>query len=298
MIKRTLLFSSPAHLKTKDEQLVFEHAETGEVKSVPIEDIGVVVLEHKQITISAALLAKLIDNNAAVVTCDDSHLPNGLFMPLQGHSIQTARMRTQIEASIPLTKQLWQQTVQAKIKNQAAVLAYYNIPIQNMLHWAAEVRSGDPDNFEARAAAYYWKNIFGVESSFNRERFGEPPNNFLNYAYAILRACVARSLVGSGLLPTFGIHHKNQYNAYCLADDIMEPFRPYADKLVRDLINNLKGEELILSPASKKQLLNLPIIDVSIENKTGPLMVGLQTTTASLAACFEKRSRKISYPEM
>ena len=298
MIKRTLLFSNPTYLKTRDEQLVFENAETGEVKSVPIEDIGVVVLEHKQITVSAALLAKLIDNNAAVVTCDDSHLPNGLFMPLSGHSIQTARMRAQIESSVPLNKQLWQQTVQAKIRNQAAVLQHYRIPTQNMGHWANEVRSGDPDNFEARAAAYYWKNIFGSESPFFRERFGDPPNNFLNYAYAILRACVARSLVGSGLLPTFGIHHKNQYHAYCLADDIMEPYRPYADKLVREMMEEIKEGDMTLSPERKRQLLTLPVIDIYMEDKRSPLMVSLQTTTASLVACFEKTSRKISYPEM
>src|ERR1022692_2999960 len=161
MIKRTLLFSNPAYLKTRDEQLVFEHAETKEVRTVPIEDIGLVVLEHPQITISAGLLAKLVDNNAAVVTCDASHLPNSLFMPLSGHTLQSARIQAQVEATLPLHKQLWQQTVDAK----------------NMRHWAGEVRSGDPDNYEARAAAYYWRHIFGSESPFYRERFGSPPNN-------------------------------------------------------------------------------------------------------------------------
>ena len=296
MIKRTLLFSNPAYLKTRDEQLVFEHAETKEVRTVPIEDIGLVVLEHPQITISAGLLAKLVDNNAAVVTCDASHLPNSLFMPLSGHTLQSARIQAQVEATLPLHKQLWQQTVEAKIDNQAAVLELYRIDAKNMRHWAGEVRSGDPDNYEARAAAYYWRHIFGSESPFYRERFGSPPNNFLNYGYAILRACVARALVGSGLLPVLGIHHKNQYNAYCLADDIMEPYRPFADRLVREMIDDIEEGEMALNTEHKKKLLEIPVLDVEIDGKRSPLMVALQTTTASLAACYEKKARKITYP--
>ncbi len=158
------------------------------------------------------------------------------------------------------------------------------------------VRSGDPDNIEGRAAAYYWKTIFPHLPEFKRGRYEQPPNHLLNYGYAILRAVVARGLVSSGLLPTFGIHHRNKYNAYCLADDIMEPYRPFVDKVVCEIIAN--GEDYtLLSTSIKKQLLNIPAMDIKIEGEKSPLMVGLQRTTASLVKCFEGSLRKIVYPE-
>jgi len=194
-----------------------------------------------------------------------------------------------------LKKQLWQQTIQAKILNQAAILAERNIDHENMLHWAKSVRSGDPDNYEGRAAAYYWKNVFPKKVEFFRNREGNPPNNLLNYGYAILRAIVARSLVCSGLLPTLGIHHRNKYNAYCLADDIMEPYRPYVDKIVLKIIDN--GENFLeLGSSIKSQLLGIATVDVRFERGRSPLMVGLQSTTASLAKCYEGKNRKILYP--
>ena len=202
-----------------------------------------------------------------------------------------------IEASLPLKKQLWQQTVQVKILNQAAVLFERDIPCENMIYWARSVRSGDPDNYEGRAAAYYWKTVFPDKIKFFRGREGDPPNNLLNYGYAILRAIVARGLVSSGLLPTLGIHHRNKYNAYCLADDIMEPYRPYVDKIVLNIID--KGENFLeLGPEIKSQLLGIATVDVEFENYTSPLMVGLQRTTASLAKCYEGTLRKINYPRI
>ena len=166
-----------------------------------------------------------------------------------------------------------------------------------MMRWATDVKSGDPDNLEARAAAYYWKNLFPEIQDFRREREGIPPNNLLNYTYAILRAIVARSLVGSGLLPTLGIHHRNQYNHYCLADDIMEPFRPFADALVVEIIRN--GEDYSeLNPSTKRQLLGIASIDVIFEDERSPLMVAVQRTTASLAKCFEGTAKKLLYPEL
>jgi len=266
---------------------------------VPIEDIGVVILDNQQITITHAALAALLQNNAAVITCNDTHHPVGLFLPLDGHDIQSERFRHQITATEPLKKQLWQQTVSAKILNQAAILNERGIETDNMLHWAKSVRSGDPDNYEGRAAAYYWQYIFGppADGNFFRRREGEAPNNLLNYGYAILRAMVARSLVGSGLLPTLGIHHRNKYNAYCLADDIMEPYRPYVDKLVCEIVDD--GEDFeFLTIALKARLLGMAERDVHIEKDHSPLMVGLQRTTASLAKCYEGKSRKILYPVM
>lgn len=228
MIKRTLCFSNPAYLSLKQEQLVFkipevENASVSDslkrdaVITIPIEDIGIVVLDHKQITVTQGLLEKLLENNCAVITCDSAHLPIGLMLPLCGNTIQSERFRQQIDASVPLKKQLWQQTIQQKIRNQAALLRMvHGKDVKNMLVWANNVRSGDADNLEARAAAYYWKNMFPEIEGFTRDRDGVYPNNWLNYGYAVLRAVVARALVESGLLPTLGIHHHNRYNAYCL----------------------------------------------------------------------------------
>jgi CRISPR-associated protein Cas1 len=300
MLKRTLYFGNPAYLKTRNEQLIFESPETGETKQVPIEDIGVLITDHPQVTVSAALLSKLLSNNVAFISCNETHHPTGLLLNLDGHSLQSARFTAQIEASVPLKKQLWQQTVSAKISNQAAVLKWQRLPCQNLLNWAKEVKSGDSDHHEATAAAYYWKHLFtntGVGVGFKREREGSPPNNLLNYGYAILRAIVARSLVASGLLPTLGIFHRNQYNAYCLADDIMEPYRPFVDKLVWDIVR-MNAPDVQLGPHIKKKLLSIPVLDVNIRNEKSPLMVAAQRTTASLAKCFDGKVRKLDYPEL
>lgn len=308
MIKRTLYFGNPAYLSLKDCQMVVrmpeivkvdlpELFETKTTKTIPIEDIGVVVLDNRQITVTHGLMEALLDNNCALITCDSSRLPVGLMLPLCGHTTQNERFRYQLESSLPLKKQLWQQTIQAKIKNQAKNLQNQGVEAGNMLVWAEKVRSGDTDNLEARAAAYYWKNIFPFLDKFYRDRNGIPPNNLLNYGYAILRAIVARALVSSGLLPTLGIHHHNRYNAYCLADDIMEPYRPYVDKLVIDII--LSGEDYThLSTSVKAKLLSIPVLDVVIDGNRKPLMIAVSTTTASLAKCFEGEIRKISYPEL
>jgi CRISP-associated protein Cas1 len=297
MIKRTLYFGNPTYLKTKNEQLVFESAEDGELKNLPIEDIGVLIMDHQQITITQALIAKLLENNVALITCDSRHHPTGLMLNLDGHTLQSRKFAAQVEATVPLKKQLWQQTVVCKIDNQACMLEGVQVGAKNLRNWAQEVKSGDADNHEAVAAAYYWKNVFAIFPDFKREREGEPPNNLLNYGYAILRAVVARNLVASGLLPTLGIFHKNQYNAYCLADDIMEPYRPFVDKVVWTIVR-MHGNFLELTPDMKKQLLGIPALDVIINGEKSPLMVAVQKTTASLAKCFEGKQRKILYPVM
>jgi len=310
MIKKTLCFSNPAYLSLRDAQLVIKLPEvekaanlTEEFKKAneltrPIEDLGVVVLDHKQITITQGALEALLENNCAVITCDSNHMPVGLLLPLVGNTTQNERFRDQLDASLPLRKQLWQQTIQYKIRNQAAVLAQCSdAETKCMQVWANDVRSGDPDNLEARAAVYYWKSLFGHIPGFIRDREGVAPNNLLNYGYAILRAVVARSLVASGLLPTLGIHHHNRYNAYCLADDIMEPYRPYVDRLVVDIIEQY-GIDVELSKDIKAELLSIPTLDVVIGGKRSPLMVGVSQTTASLYKCFSGELRKIAYPEI
>ncbi len=209
-------------------------------------------------------MAALLDNNCAVITCDNKHLPIGLILPLTGNSIQNERFRSQLDASVPLRKQLWQQTVESKIRNQASMLYYSTGELHNnMLTWAGSVKSGDAGNMEARAAAYYWKTLFPGNPGFIRGQYGEDPNSLFNYGYAILRSIVARSLVGSGLLPTIGIHHHNRYNAYCLADDIMEPYRPFVDKVVIDILKQGYGTEIGLKV--RQRLLSLPTVDVLMD---------------------------------
>lgn len=295
MIKRTLYFGNPAYLKTTNEQLVMEWPKTGETKTTPIEDIGLLILDHHQVTITQALIAKLLANNVAMITCNYTHHPTGMLLNLDGHTLQSQKFQAQIDASVPLKKQLWQQTVVAKITNQAALLQAKRIDNRPLLKHARDVKSGDSGNCEAKAAVYYWKNIFPEFLQFKREREGLPPNNLLNYGYAILRALVARSLVASGLLPTLGIHHRNQYNAYCLADDVMEPYRAFVDKVVCDIVT-MNGKFLDMTPNMKEQLLKIPAMDVEIDGQKSPLMNAVQRTTASLAKCYEGKSRKILYP--
>lgn len=310
MIKRTLYFGNPAYLSVRLAQLEIRTPQTEKddtssdetadltVKRIPIEDIGVMILDNKQITITQGSLSALLDNNVAVITCDDYRMPSGLLLPLSGNTTQSERFRHQIEASLPLKKQLWQQTIQAKIYNQSSVLyRQRGVECGNMDAWAKQVKSGDSDNIEGRAAAYYWQNMFGHIKCFHRDREGVPPNNLLNYGYAILRAVVARSLVGSGLLPTLGIHHHNRYNAYCLADDIMEPYRPYVDRLVAGIVDS--GADIsTLTKDIKGKLLSIPVLDVVINGRRSPLMIAVGMTTASLYKCYSGELRKIAYPSL
>lgn len=310
MIKKTLYFGNPTYLSLRNSQLVIKLPEVVKNDTIPesfkkevevtkpIEDIGIIVLDHKQITITSGVLEALLENNCAVISCNSSRMPVGLFLPLYGNTTQNERFRDQLEASLPLKKQLWQQTIKTKIYNQASVLhSCTGQEVKCMNVWAEDVRSGDPDNLEARAAAYYWKSLFSHIEDFTRDREGVYPNNLLNYGYAILRAIVARGLVISGLLPTLGIHHHNRYNAYCLADDIMEPYRPFIDELVFKLVNVNKGNTE-LTKEVKSTLLSIPTLDVIIDNKRSPLMVAVSQTTASLYKCFRGELRRISYPEL
>lgn len=310
MIKRTLYFGNPAYLSVTNKQLVIRLPEVEKadnvseiikekaVRTIPIEDVGVVMLDHKQITVTQALLEALMDNNVAVISCNSSHMPLGLLLPLCANTIPNERFRTQLYCSAPLRKQLWQQTIQAKIRNQAAILKRNTKqPISNMLRWANDVKSGDCDNLEARAAVYYWKSVFTSIPTFIRGREELPPNNLLNYGYAILRAITARALVASGMLPILGIHHHGRENAYCLADDIMEPYRPYVDQIVIDIVNSGQNYDELTTDL-KVKLLSIPTIDVKMGSMTRPLMIAVAQTTSSLYKCFEGSLRKIDYPSM
>lgn len=298
MIKRTLFFGNPAYLSTRNQQLVvnFPNGEKEEA-TVPIEDLGYIVLEDPQITITNGLLMKLVQNKTAVITCDQQHLPCSFLQPLVGHTEQTERIRHQLDASLPLKKNLWQQTVQAKIENQAAHLQGRGKNHLKLKRWAAQVKSGDGDNHEAYAAAHYFQTIYSdLIPYFSRNQKGMAPNNLLNYGYAILRAVVARALISSGMLPSVGIFHRNKYNAFCLADDIMEPYRIYVDAVVYEILETGANIE-DLTTAIKSQLLTIPALDVFLDNKWSPLMNAVSRTTNSLYDCFTGAGRKILYPQ-
>lgn len=308
MIKKVLYFGNPAVLSLRLKQLVIGFPNDGDLPlfddqgkrqsvTIPIEDIGVVVLDSQQLTMTSALLAALLDEGCAVISCDTRHMPSGLLLPLCGHTLQSERFRDQIGASLPLRKQLWQQTVERKIANQEAALRYTTgRPHPNMLAWSQSVRSGDTDNMEGRAAVYYWKTLFPDKPSFVRDHNGEGANAILNYGYAIMRAIIARALVIAGLLPTFGIHHHNRYNAYCLADDIMEPYRPYVDRVVFDILSD--NPQPALSKEVKARLLGIATSEVIIDGTRHPMMVGASVTAVSLAKCFAGDIRRLAYPSL
>ncbi|MDM1066064.1 type II CRISPR-associated endonuclease Cas1 [Myroides odoratimimus] len=293
MLKRTIYIGNPSYLKLSHRQLKIDDAITGENKgSVPIEDLGFLVLDHPQITISHPVIQLLQQHNVAIISCDESHLPVGLMLPINGHVEHSERLKQQTNISEPLRKQLWKQTIEAKIYQQKELLLEQGLSAEPMKKYLNAVKSGDSTNMEGIAAQYYWSQLF---DNFTRERKGEAPNNFLNFGYAILRSMVARAIVCSGLHPTLGIFHRNKYNAYCLADDLMEPYRPYIDALVIEWINNpLNSDEL--TKEAKAHLLKIATKDVYINGLNRPLMTALSITTSSLYKCFSGESRVLHYP--
>src|SRR5690554_4712844 len=281
MLKRTLFFVTKLSLTTKLEQLVIK-TET-KVKTIPIEDIGFIVIENQEIYISIPTLNKLINNNVAVIFCNPKHMPSCMLLNLNSHHIQQELFRNQINASLPLKKQLWQQVIKNKITNQADHLERLGKSFKVLKFHGSKVLSGDTENREGMAAAHYWKHLFDFD--FKRERYGDYPNAFLNYGYIILRAAVARSLAGSGLMSTLGIHHHNKYNAFCLADDkVLQIMSDYRE---RELTTKIKME-----------LLSILTETVYFKSTKSPLMVALTKTTSSLQQCFNGTAKKIIYPKL
>ena len=295
MLKRTIYIGNPTYLKLKDNQLKIEDAETREtIGSIPIEDLGFLVLDHYQMTMSHQLIVALQQNNVAIISCDESHLPLGLMLPMSGHVEHSERLKYQINMSEPLRKQLWKQTVEAKIFQQKALLSKFGFVEEPMQNYLTNVKSGDTSNMEGIAAQYYWKQLF---DNFTRERNGDATNNLLNFGYAILRSMVARALVSSGLNPTIGIFHRNKYNAFCLADDIMEPYRPYVDELVLEWMQKpFRPTEM--NKEAKAHLLKIATKDVKMDGLTRPLLTSLSMTTSSLYKCMIGEQRVIRFPEM
>ncbi len=294
MIKRTLLFANPAKLSIRNRQLWIERQDE-KPRSVPVEDMGILVIEHQQINLSHAVIQACMREKVIIINCDERHMPQGIMHPMEGHVELSERYQAQLSASVPLKKNLWAQTVQAKIGNQADVLKWRGRATAKMDHLIKEVTSGDVTNCEGQAAAIYWASIFDSYPLFIRERFGEPPNHYLNYGYAVIRAMMARALISSGLLLAMGIHHHNKYNAFCLVDDIMEPYRPYVDALVCALADDSRiGEDLLT--AEKMAFWSLASQDVRIDNVTSPMWNAMQRTAHSLVKCFDGSARKLLFP--
>lgn len=295
MIKRTILIENKSSITAKNQQLILK-SEIRE-SSIPIEDIGFVVLDHPEIYLSIPAMNLLVTNNTSIIICAQNHLPNGMFLNLNSHHIQQEIFRNQIEASVPLKKQLWQQTIVEKITNQGLLLEKITKQKNSFEFLASKVLSGDTTNMEGVAASQYWKTFFDTyDIKFRRERYGDYPNNFLNYGYAVLRAATARALSGSGLLNTLGIHHKSKYNAFALADDIMEPFRPIVDEKVYRIMQNYNEQEL--GTAIKAELLQILTQTVYFKDEKSPLMVALQKTASSLQQCYTGNRKKIKYPRL
>lgn len=292
MLKKTILVERKSKITCKNLQLIIKN----DIRegSIPIEDIGFLVIDHPEVYISLPTMNLLVDNNACLIICNASHLPNGMFLNLNSHHIQQQIFKTQINASLPLKKQLWQYTIIEKINNQGKLLKIITKKDNTFKYLASKVLSGDTTNMEAVAAKFYWKSFF--ETDFNRERFGNYPNNFLNYGYAILRAATARALSGSGLLNTLGIHHKSKYNAFALADDIMEPFRPIVDEAVHTIMQHYKEQEL--NTEIKSILLQILTRTVYFKDEKSPLIVALQKTASSLQQCYSGKRKKIKYPQL
>lgn len=295
MLKRTILLENKASVSIKNLQLVIQ-TDLRE-STIPAEDVGYLVIDHPQVFLSIPAMNLLIEHNAAIIVCGNNHLPNGMFLNLNSHHIQQEIFRNQMEATLPLKKKLWQQTIVEKINNQGILIERITGEKYHFDFIASKVLSGDTSNMEGVAANLYWKIFFEhCDIKVKRERFGNFPNNFLNYGYAILRAATARALSGSGLLNTLGIHHRNKYNAFALADDIMEPYRPLVDEKVFEIIQ--LSDEQELTTGTKAEFLKILTQTVHFNGEKSPLMIGLQRSASSLQQCFTGEKKKINYPKL
>lgn len=293
MIKQTLFFSTPVCLSLKNCQLVISWKDSDDKVTRPIEDLGCVVLENQMISITLPLLNELVKNNVAVILCDHKMMPTSMLQSLDANATQAESLKFQLAVSEPMKKQAWKQIIEAKIRNQAFILDKFHKRGESLKVFYCNVKSGDSDNREGLAAKTYWSILF--EKGFKREREGCPPNVLLNYGYSILRAAMARALLGSGLLPNLGIFHKNRYNAFPLADDIMEPYRPFVDEIVYTLHQQGLSE---LNKDTKAAILRVLSCDVNIGKVTRPLQIALTFTAASLEKYYSGEIKKLSLPNM
>lgn len=295
MSKRIIEVAKEAcYLKLRNSQLIIEH-ENEELGSIPIEDMSALVIDHPQTVITQAVLSELVKANVMVISCDDKHQPIGLFLPLDSHSTQTERFTAQLELGLPAKKNLWKQIVQGKVKGQARVLHDVTGSDAGIGKLVKKVRSGDPENIEAQAARRYWSRLFDSDK-FRRDRFAEDQNRYLNYGYAVLRALVSRSLCAAGLHPSIGIHHKNRYNSYCLADDMMEPYRPLVDLNVWQIVED-HGHDSDMDQDIRRRLIEIIKREVKVDGEKYTFQGAVQKSTQSLARVMQGYEKILSLPE-
>ncbi|MBI2794517.1 MAG: type II CRISPR-associated endonuclease Cas1 [Ignavibacteria bacterium] len=294
MIKRSIIIASQSFISTKDEQLIIVNRESGEEKAIPIEDIGFLELASTQATITSASLAKLAQCGIPAIICDSSNYPISISTPIYGNTLHNERLRLQIEASKPTLKRVWQALIIAKIRNQADVVEYLGGTGKTLRRYAETVLSDDSSNRESSAARQYWQQVL-TQFDVIRDPDGAFPNNFLNYGYAVLRSSVARGLVGAGFHPAIGIKHKNRYNAFALADDVMEPYRPFVDSHVIPYCKNIdKGESL--TPTHKKHIVSVLTIDSYHSDGRRPLMNSIELTCARIVKAFQGDIKVLDLP--
>ena len=308
MIKRIIEISqAKRHLAVRLGQLIIKEPPTGnqgeqssrvtgQEQSIPCEDIGILLIDHPAVTYTHSVFTELIRCGAAVIFCGSDHHPAGLVLPIEGNTVQTERFRQQIEAKEPIKKQLWRQLVRAKIKHQAKIAGQDSEVYKELMGLRERVRSGDPENIEAQASKKFWP-AFITTIDFRRNIEGLPPNNLLNYGYTVMRAAVARALCSAGLHPSIGLHHCNKYNAFCLADDVLEPFRGFVEAKVKQICETQSAIDELTQPI-KAQLLEVLYQEVTIGDNAGPLMVGLHRTAASLVRCFAGEQKEMDLPKL
>lgn len=294
MIKRTIDISEPAYLHLKHQQLLIDkQGET--IAQIPIEDLGIVILQNPAIVITQAVIIACQKNNVVMVFCDERHLPYSVLLPIsEGNNLHNKILQQQLLLTLPTKKRLWQQIVKQKIKGQVNTLKALGKAFAPLERLSENVKAGDPENLEAQAAQLYWKLLFGNEFRRNVELDGI--NSLLNYGYSIMRAMVARAIVSSGLHPTIGLNHHNQYNSLCLADDLIEPFRPWVDFKVYQILK--RNPELQVTKETKVPLLNLLSETVIWEHQEMPLMVACHYLMAQLKRAYEDSSVVLIYPKI
>lgn len=295
MIKRTIFISSPMKLYVEHECLKLENLDSGDKHQVPLIDIGIIELDYHTILLNNYLLKKAAELGIVIINCNDYHNPVGIFSPLFTNTLHTKVLKMQFKMKKPLKNQIWKELIKSKIENQAALLEYFGKDFGLVAQLAKEVKSNDNTKREGVAASYYWKYLLGLD--FKRERYGKPPNAFLNYGYTLIRSTITRALVSSGLHPSVGVHHKNQYNHYCLADDLIEPFRIFCDKLVYENIDEF-GQKEELTKEDKIKLLEVINTETTIEDKVYPLQLAVKETVVSYLRSIENNKVELKLPKL
>jgi CRISPR-associated protein Cas1 len=295
MLRKTIEIATPGtRLSVAHRQLVIERPEA-KAATVPIEDIGVLIVDDRRATYTQSVFVELLAAGATVMVTGPDHLPAGMMLPLDAHHVQTERHRAQVEASEPARKQIWRALICAKLIQQGSALDCFGATPNGLAEMAKRVRSGDPDNLEAQGAQRYWPLLFGKE--FRRDRAAEGINALLNYGYAVVRAAAARAVVASGLIPSLGVFHKNRSNPFCLADDLLEPYRPFVDWRVKRMTIESESVPPLDERPTRAALLSLFNETILVGGRKSPLLLAIETSAASLARALTGHERTLALPE-